>query len=591
MVGYTADQAGPWVSRDEAVAGAPAGPVAGAWGLPPERTLLMEAIETRLDRVIGGGMTASGVGRLDETSFEFRTTGIVGALFRGKAFKTAVEAIRQVDWTARTSRLTLHLDGDVEVPLQGPAAAEILTAFRAMGLGPGGREPGAGLHEVHLTCRATVVRGPVHFKGHLAFGGGGLFWESAGSVEQLVGVDGIALGLDDIGAVGVDSGELKLTARDGTEHRLMLEDAVRVRAAVREVLLAQVDASLPLPVHHAEAIVRFTAMFRALDATVLQVGVAEILPDGRLALTPFKGSPLSVSPVEIQRLAYGPADALETGSLVVPAESGELLTVSPRGGLAPLEDLFALSRELPLIDVVPPAGHALLRSAIGEIGSVRSESPLEDELSLVPATLVHLPEALGVVLPDHVDWAPEPGTRIRLLLGLGRNVLQVTGRYVGTEKRYREAELPGWPRSRRDARVLELAILDDEAVVRLPSRRETFRVVASEEAHLREMDFRPRRGLRPVGPRLEGRLVNLSIGGCALLLRQPWPAGTVFSYHLAVEDDGEDVEMELEVIHCSAVREDDEQWHKHGMRFRDLSERDERALAQEIRRREVASAG
>ena len=545
----------------------------------------MEGIATRLDRVIGG------VGRLDVDSFEFRTTGLAGALFRRKSFKAALTAVRKVEWVARSSRLTMHLDGGDVIPLQGPAAAVILTALRAMGIGEAERAPGTPLHEVTFTSNATVVRGPVHFKGHLSLGGGGLYWESAGSVEQLVGVEGLSLSTGEISALESDSDGLRVTDREGVVHRLLMDSGERLRDALQDAVLAEAlpdEESSPV---HADAVVRFGAVFHPLESPSRQIGTIEVLPSGELHMIPHTGpAAYTVAPVDIQRLAYGPEDALDSGVLVVPAQSGELVGVRPRGSLVPLSAVLAFSRTLPVIDAIPPSSIPMLRQAKGEVASVRSESPMDSELSLVPATLVHLPEGIGILMPDGIDWTPEPGTRLRLLLGLGRTVIQVTGRYVGTEEHVREDELPGWPRTLGQGRLLVLAILDRDAVVRLPSRRETFRVVASEAAEVREMDFRPKRGLRPVGPRIEGRLVNLSIGGCALLLRQAWPTGTVFSYHLPVDDDGEDVEMELEVIHSSQAREEDETWHKHGMRFRDLSERDERALAQEIRRREVASA-
>lgn len=550
----------------------------------------MLPIKSKIARSLGAGLTATGVATLDEDSLGFKTSGILGPLMRGKGFRVALEDISELSWTVRSSTLRIKTGGGDEFALQGASGVRLLIVMSAMNVASGGSQESGAVGSVVADAAATLASGPVYYRGRLALGAGGFFWECTGSVEQLVGISGIRVGLDEFAGAHVQDDGITLFSTRGEEHRFLTDEPEALVQLLSELARQGADPAMDgMEDRDSEgdegAALRFGATLHELGTMSTSRGTMVVAHDGAMIAHRLVGARLEIEAVHVQRLAYGEPDPRAVPEMLLATTSGTQLRIIPDAGWAPLNRLFKLSRSLPLLGTIAPASHPVLSRAVGAVASVACSTALVDELSIRPAVLLHLDEAIGVVLPEGMSWDVPPGTRVRLKIGMPRALLNVSGRYMKCGHRDRSEDIPGWPRTRASATVAEVAIVDEAAVERIATRRETFRVTTVDELSVREMERHPRLGLRAVGPRIVCRLFNISLGGCGLLLREEWPVGTWFELDLELSSGR--LTLRLEVVFSAPINEDNERWWRHGARISGLSTADQTRVAQEVRRREV----
>ena len=111
---------------------------------------------------------------------------------RKQSFVSVLD-IATLQWHRRSSQVVLTTTFDETVTLQGPNGARLAVALWAKGVGRADPSRISGA-QVYYEGQATYVSGPMHFRGRIAIGDHGLFWESTGSVEQLVGSPPAAAG-------------------------------------------------------------------------------------------------------------------------------------------------------------------------------------------------------------------------------------------------------------------------------------------------------------------------------------------------------------------------------------------------------------
>ncbi|MEC8422971.1 MAG: hypothetical protein VX000_04290, partial [Myxococcota bacterium] len=419
----------------------------------------MSSLSSKVARSLGAGLTAAGIARLDAHELSFSTSGLLGPLMRSKSFRVALDDIASLSWSTRSSTLRIEMDAGPPFILQGTGGVRLLVAMSAMNVGRRQREGDARVGRLHTESAATLAAGPVYYRGHLALGSGGLFWECTGPVEQLVGIAGIRLPLEAIVGARVESTGMTLLATDGAEHRLLLDrpaplihamfELVREHAPDRAAGIARGEGA-----EDAEpSVVCFGATLHELDSSLTAQGSVSARADGTLHAAWLGGEPRVIEPVHVQRLAYGEPDPDAAPEMVLTTTVGTQLRITPSDGWAPIEALFALSRSLPLLSMVPPAQHPLLSRAVGELASVTSDTARVERLALRPAVLLHLADAVGVVLPGRVEWKVAVGTRVRLQIGLPRALLMISGRFMGCAHRSRAEGLPGWPAGTESAHV------------------------------------------------------------------------------------------------------------------------------------------
>ena len=84
---------------------------------------------------------------------------------------------------------------------------------------------------------------------------------------------------------------------------------------------------------------------------------------------------------------------------------------------------------------------------------------------------------------------------------------------------------------------------------------------------------------------LDGRMYNLSLGGCGFLLREQHELGARFRVALQLNDGP--LEVELEVVFTESMREEGTRYWRHGSRFRNLQTMQSTRLAREVTLREI----
>jgi c-di-GMP-binding flagellar brake protein YcgR len=89
----------------------------------------------------------------------------------------------------------------------------------------------------------------------------------------------------------------------------------------------------------------------------------------------------------------------------------------------------------------------------------------------------------------------------------------------------------------------------------------------------------------PWGPDRRGRLVDLSAGGCCVVLSRSVPVGTLLQTDISVQ--GRIERPSAQVVFCARVHEDDADRWRHGLRFEGLTEADHERLSREVVRRET----
>ena len=530
-------------------------------------------MKIKIARTMGAGLTATGVVEVDGDTLHFRTTGVVGALLRKQSFSVSVLDIATLQWHRRSSQVVLTTTFDETVTLQGPNGARLAVALWAKGVGRADPSRLSGA-QVYYEGQATYVSGPMHFRGRIAIGDHGLFWESTGSVEQLVGVSGLRLPVDEVSSAEPLSDGASVTAADGTVSRFLVPES----DLFVSTLVAQFHKTVPdvdPDESRGEAALFFPAVLRTLDSKVTSQGTVTVTREGTLLATPLSGPPLEVHAATVQVLAYdNPDDHLQT--LELPTLDQKTLRIVPQGGQAGIRALLEFSRSLPVVDAVTPSDHRLLKPVVGALESVRTEGQLGEELSIRLPTVVHLERTLGLLRPRDNDWSSRVGTRVRLLLGTGRHIVEVTARYLGVETHTAEEGLKGWPQDRERAELFSFAVLHEEAVKVLPTRRETYRVPSIEP-----IAVTPKGAEEP----LDGRMYNLSLGGCGFLLREQHELGARFRVALQLNDGP--LEVELEVVFTESMREEGTRFWRHGSRFRNLQTMQSTRLAREVTLREI----
>lgn len=522
---------------------------------------------------MGGGLTATGVVEVDGDTLQFRTTGVVGALLRKQSFSVSVLDIATLQWHRRASQVVLTTTHDETVTLQGANGARLAVALWAKGVGRADPSSLSGA-QVCYEGQATLVTGPMHFRGRIAIGDHGLFWESTGSVEQLVGVSGLRLPVDEIASAEPLGDGATVTAADGTVSRFLVPEA----DLFVSTLVAQFHKSLPdvAPDEtRGEVALFFPAVLRTLQSKVTSQGTVTVTTEGALLATPLFGESVEVHAAAVQVLAYDNPDE-HPQVLELPTLDQRTLRIVPQGGSRGLRALLAFSRSLPVVDAIPPCEHRVLKSLAGAVESARTEGQFGEELSIRLATVVHLERTLGLLRPTGNDWSSRVGTRVRLLVGTGRHIVEVTARYIGVATHTAQDGLKGWPPEVESAEVFSFAVLHEDAVKVLPTRREAYRVPSIEAI-----------SVTPKGSSgsLNGRMYNLSLGGCGFLLREQHALGARFSLDLHLNDGP--LTVQLEVVFTESIREDGARFWRHGSRFCNLTTIDATRLAREVTLREI----
>ena len=534
-------------------------------------------MKIKINRAIKAGLTAAGAVEVEDGVLHFTTTGVVGALLRSQAFSIPLHRIAELRWQRRSSQVVLvDLSGE-EYALQGPNGAQLVVSLWARGVG---RADPATLADaqIHYQGIATLSSGPMHFKGHLAVGDHGLFWESTGSVEQLVGVSGIRLPVEDIAATEPLSDGARVTAADGTVSRFLCKDAEHfVSTLVAQFHKATPDVE-PDDAHGAVALF-FPAVLRLADEKVTAQGTVTVTAEGDLYATTYDGRTIGVDGAAVQILAYDdPSEHLTL--LELPTPDHRTLRLWPQGGPRGVRALMEFSRSLPVLASVAPKNHTLLSRVVGTVESVRTSGRLAEELGIRQATVVQSDRTLAILRPEGNDWSIRGGTRVRLLVGTGRHLIEITARYLGVFDHDKDERLRGWPNDLDEGSFFEFAVLNADAVKMLPTRRETFRVTSGEEVSIFLDGDR--------GQETIGRLYNLSLGGCGVLLRDQQPLDGYMEMELQLADGRMD--LAVQVVFTESYRLEGIRWWRHGCQFRRLDTNASTRLAREVTLREIRAS-
>lgn len=535
-----------------------------------------------VNRVWGGPLTVAGDVVLDEHRLAFRPTGPLAGLLKWHAFSVSLGDLLQLGWQSRARRLDLVTAGET-LSFEGSTAPRIAAALAVRGVpfvDAAELSEGRGSLEALLRVEdATWVVPPLHHNGVVALGGAGLRFEPTGLVEQLAGFDGFAVAVADLRAARGERGGLRLTTAEGTQTLRVRQPGDWVGALAPLVArVALTDAPAPAGAPDAPVTLAFDAALEEPDRPTLTRGRAHLTASGDLSFWGLDGEVRTIPVEAVQRAVYGRASDDAAGVLALMGGDSARLRLHPCGGDAILSRLRDLALALPIAESVDLGSLGVLRKLQGAASFVRVTTDHRDAFTMRPGAVVQAPDAVGVVLSGDGGFRPPAGTRIRVVIGHDRGLLEIDGRVRRVVKDGAEHAHPG-------SAVLFVAVPHADNVRAIRTRRESYRVPASEPVTVRALRRVAGKAPMPWGPDRRGRLVDLSAGGCCLVLPRSVPVGTLVQADVLVE--GRAKSHAAQVVFFARVHEDDAEMWRHGLRFEGLTEADHERLTREVQRRET----
>ena len=507
----------------------------------------------------------------------------------------ALADVVAVVWKPRDHRLDL-VTAEQTLALEGSSAPMLAAALAARGVrfapdaaaaestasGAGGGFVPAAPTPLLKLGTATWLGSPLDHVGVLAMGGAGLRFEPTGLVEQLAGVRGFTVSPDALQAGHIDQGRLHLTTGGGTQ-RLRVEGPGEWVAALAALvsgrpIAPEVATPEPPGADQTPPQLSFDATLEERDRPGFARGRAHLAESGELFFCGLDGSVKRADIAALQRAVYGRPSEEDPDGLALLGPDAARWRLQPCGGAADIERLRALALELPIADAVELASLGPLRRLTGDVSHVRVTTNHRDALTMRPGALVQAPAALGVVLSGDGAFRPAAGTRIRVVIGQDRGTVEVDGRVGHSDEDGAEWGHPGRP-------ILFVTVPHIDNVRVVKTRRDAYRVPASERVTVRPLEHTATDGPTPSGPAQSGRLVDLSAGGCGVMLRQPEAVGSLIQIKLPVQGRAELMSAQV-VFHTRTVEDELEMWH-HGVRFEGLTEADHERLSREVQRRET----
>lgn len=551
----------------------------------------------RAARTWGGPLRVSGKLTLRQHRIEFAPQ---GRMFADRGFTVALEDLDSIGWRSLRARLAL-VTREETYTLHGPLILRLAVALQAMGVpmegAPTQSGPEKGLGALVHTEKCSQVSGPIHYPGWLALGRRNVVFNASGLMEQLVGVDDLLMPLDRLASAQAQGTELTITGA-GRTLVVHVENAAswvgRLAAHGAQTPLAwDVDLEPPERGANDEPLFTFDAVWQEPAAGTLRRGRATLLKLAGVAFRGLDGTQHTLSKGDVQRSVFGQLSDDEDHALRIPVEDGTTVVLRPRGGsedVAMLRD-FVLS--LPMVDAVDLGELGRLRKVEGEVTFARITSNHRDAISFRSGWIVQAPDSIGLVIKDHLDWDVPRGTRVKLTVGIDRGVYEINGRLIRREEVPANQLAAGDgrpfnkdnPDDETPQRVLFVAIPHVDKVSFTKSRRKDYRVPATEPMSAREMRWSPGKGRTPWGKSFDGRLIDLSAGGCGVLLGRELTVGRFLEVRITIA--GRARPLVAEVVHVARLFEDDLEWWRHGLRFEGLDEGDHTWLAREVHRREM----